>query len=140
MYKLAAMLLAINCLTSNLYITEPDIQEEIYYDSLEYVAMCVEAEAGNQGYLGKVYVADCIFNRFDRGNYDNFYEVITASQFSCVSNGSIYYCVPTEETYQVVSEELSNRTNDSILYFRTDRYHCFGTPAFKYKNHYFSEE
>ena len=39
---------------AEIYIeSEQDIAEEIYFDSLEYLACCVEAEAGNQGLLGK---------------------------------------------------------------------------------------
>ena len=56
--------------------TAEDLAEEEYWDSLEYLAQCVEAEAGNQGYLGKVYVADCILNLYDAGDYNNFYELI----------------------------------------------------------------
>lgn len=119
--------------------TNVNIQEEIYYDSLEYLAMCVEAEAGNQSYLGKVYVADCIINRFEQGDYDNYYEVIDEpGQFCCVSNGSIN-CIPSEETMLIVYNELSCRTNDEILYFRTGYYHSFATDCFQYEDHYFSK-
>lgn len=40
-----------------------DIEEEEYWDSLELLAICVEAEAGNQGLQGKRLVADVILNR-----------------------------------------------------------------------------
>lgn len=115
------------------------IEEEIFCDSFEYVAQCVEAEAGNQGELGKRYVADCIFNRFDLGGYNNMYEVINEDgQFTCVKNGAIL-CEPTEETYKIVYEEWENRTNAEILYFRTDHYHSFADDCFQYKDHYFSK-
>ena len=119
--------------------TEEDLAEEEYYDSLEYLAQCVEAEAGNQGYLGKVYVADCILNMFDAGDYSNFYELINEPGiFHVVSNGSID-CTPSEETYEIVASELENRTNSEIMYFRTSKFHGFGTPCFQYKDHYFSK-
>lgn len=119
---------------------EPKVENEIKYpDGIEYLAQCVEAEAGNQGYMGKVYVCDCILNRFDAGEYENFYEVINEEgQFVCVSNGSID-CIPTDETYEVVWGELKSRTNTEILHFRTDYYHSFGTPCFNYRDHYFSK-
>lgn len=120
-------------------VVTADTIEEEFYDSLEYVAQCVEAEAGNQGYQGKVYVADCILNRLDSGKYDNYFQIINeTNQFQCVSNGSIN-CVPSDETYEAVANELYNRTNSEILYFRTDHYHSFGTPCFVYKDHYFSK-
>lgn len=119
--------------------TAEDLAEEEYWDSLEYLAQCVEAEAGNQGYLGKVYVADCILNLYDAGDYNNFYELINKKgMFSVVSNGSID-CIPSEETYEIVASELENRTNSEIMYFRTKKFHSFGTPCFKYKDHYFSK-
>lgn len=40
-----------------------DIEEEEYWDGLELLAICVEAEAGNQGLQGKRLVADVILNR-----------------------------------------------------------------------------
>ena len=33
------------------------------FQDIKYVASCVEAEAGNQGELGKRYIVDCILNR-----------------------------------------------------------------------------
>lgn len=42
-----------------------EISEEIYYDSLEYLACLVEAEAGNQDELGKRLVVDVVLNRVD---------------------------------------------------------------------------
>ena len=40
-----------------------DLEEEEYFDALEELAICVEAEAGNQGLLGKRMVVDVILNR-----------------------------------------------------------------------------
>ena len=45
--------------------TEEEIAEEEYWDSLELLAICVEAEAGNQGLEGKRMVVDVILNRVD---------------------------------------------------------------------------
>lgn len=119
--------------------TEEELAELDYYDSLEYIAMCVESEAGNQGYMGKVYVTDCILNLYDSGDYDNFYDCINyPNRFSVVSNGSID-CIPSEETYEIVAKEIENRTNSEIRFFRTDHYHDFGTPCFRYREHYFSK-
>lgn len=71
-------------------------------EELKYLAQCVEAEAGNQGYNGKVYVCDCVLNRYDKGGYDSLLDVINEkSQFSCVSDGHINN-TPSEETWEVV--------------------------------------
>ena len=121
---------------------EPEyIEEELLYDELEYLAACVEAEAGNQGLLGKRYVTDVILNRVDSDKFpDTITEVINEpQQFSVVSDGRIDKVVPTEETYQAIQLELENRLDDTILFFRTERYHTGYTPCFKHEDHYFSK-
>lgn len=121
---------------------EPEyIEEELLYDELEYLAACVEAEAGNQGLLGKRYVTDVILNRVDSDKFpDTITEVINAPrQFAVVSDGRIDKVIPTEETYQAVQLELENRLDDTILFFRTEHYHTGYTPCFKHEDHYFSK-
>lgn len=112
---------------------------EMYHESLNYLAQCVQAEAGNQDYLGKVYVVDCILNRYDSGDYNNFYDVINEpGQFSCVANESIK-CKPSPDIYKIIADELGYRTNSEIKFFRTKEYHKFATDCFKYGAHYFSK-
>lgn len=120
------------------------IEDEIWDDSLEYLTMCVEAEAGNQTELGKRLVCDVVLNRFDSGKYDTLYDVINEEhngvyQFSVVQDGRIFEVTPAEATYKIVTEELENRTNTEVLYFRTQHYHTFGTPLFQEDDHYFSK-
>lgn len=117
-----------------------DLEAEYWYDSLEYLACCVEAEAGNQTELGKRLVCDTVLNRFDSGKYESLYDVINEpGQYSVVENGKILTVTPSEETYRIVNEELECRTNTEVLYFRTDHYHKFGTPLFREGDHYFSK-
>lgn len=121
-------------------ITEDELAEELYYDSLELLACCVEAEAGNQGLVGKKYVVDVILNRVDDEDFpDNITDVIMQkNQFSVVSDGRIWTVEPTEETFQAVTEELENRTNHDILYFTSEGFHACGTDWQKVGDHYFS--
>ena len=44
---------------------EDELAEELYCDSLELLAICVQAEAGNQPLIGRRMVADVILNRVD---------------------------------------------------------------------------
>ena len=123
-----------------MHVEEPNIEEEIFYDSLEYLAMCVEAEAGNQSELGKRLVCDVVLNRFYSGDYETLYDVINEEyQFSVVSDNRINEVIPTEETYRIVREEVESMTNTDVMFFRTDHYHEFGTPLFKEGDHYFSK-
>ena len=124
--------------------TPDDLEAELWTDSLEYLACCVEAEAGNQSELGKRLVCDTVLNRFDSGKYETLYDVINEEhndvyQYSVVEDGRIFKVAPTEETYRIVAEEVENRTNTEVLYFRTKHYHTFGTPLFKEDDHYLSK-
>lgn len=121
-------------------VLEDDLEEQQWTDSLEYLAACVEAEAGNQSELGKRLVCDVILNRYDSGDYETLYDVINEpGQFSVVSNGMIKRVVPSEETYQAVQKELRDRTNREVLFFREGCYHNFGTPLLSEGDHYFSK-
>lgn len=121
-------------------MTEEELAEEAYYDSLELLALCVEAEAGNQGLVGKKYVCDVILNRVDDADYpDNITDVILQqNQFSVVLDGRIWEVEPTEETFQAVREELESRTNYDVLFFSCEGYSRYGTDWKKIGDHYFS--
>lgn len=120
--------------------TPDDIEEEIYWDSLELLALCIEAEAGNQSQYGKRLVCDVVLNRTDDPDFPNtIWDVIMQPhQFTVVSNGSIYKVDPSEETFQVVREELENRTNDQVLFFTSEGYSAYGKSWEKVEAHYFS--
>lgn len=128
-------------------ITPDDLELEYYYDSLELLACCVEAEAGNQGLYGKKLVADVVLNRVDSPDFpDNITDVILQCgnngvyQFSVVGDGRIYAVEPTEETFQAVREELENRTNKDILFFTAEGFSPYGSAWEKVGDHYFSTE
>ena len=125
------------------YETTPDdIALEEYYDSLELLALCVEAEAGNQGLVGKKYVVDVILNRVDSPDFpDNITDVIMQqNQFSVVLDGRIWEVEPTEETFQAVREELENRTDYQVLFFTSEGFSKYGTDWKKIGDHYFSRK
>jgi len=121
-----------------------EIRNEIYYGELEELALLVQAEAGNQDELGKRYVADCVLNRVNDPDFpDNIHDVIyqtNPTQFSPTVNGGIEkagYTI-TEDVFQIVLEEAEQKTNDTVIYFRTQKYGSSGHPAFKHGDHYFS--
>ena len=122
-----------------LQATTDHIDEEIYYDSLEYLAQAVEAESGNQGYKGKRLVARVIINRYSNDAFpDDYYSVINQkNQFEVVSNGMIWR-EPSEETYRAVADELKHCSDERILFFTAGQYNASGTPLYRYKDHYFS--
>lgn len=128
-------------LNKGVEMTQEMIEEEEFYDSLENLAICVEAEAGNQGLKGKQLVVDVILNRVDSPMFPNDINSVIEQpgQFSVYSNGSmgkIYE--PSEETFEAINMELEHRTNNEVLYFRTGNYHSGMKKLFKHGNHYFS--
>lgn len=121
-------------------LTKEEVQAEAYYDSLEYLAACVEAEAANQGFTGKRLVTCVILNRVEADGFPDSIEGVInqKNQFDVVANGSIYEVDISQETFEAVTAELEQRSNKDILYFREGSYHSFGTPILNHKDHWFS--
>lgn len=127
-------------ITEPIEVVTPNVVEEKVYDELEYLACCVEAEAGNQGMLGKRLVCDVILNRVDSADFPNtITEVINQDgQFSVVGNGLINRVSVSDETFNACKLELIERTDSEILYFTAGQYNPSGTPAYQHQDHYFS--
>lgn len=112
------------------------------YDSLELLAVCVEAEAGNQSLEGKRLVVDVILNRVDSAEWpDTVKEVIEQPvQFASYWDGGMERVVePSEETYEAIRMEIEERSYPSIYYFTADDYGTYGTPWRQVEDHYFSK-
>lgn len=131
--------------SANSYVATPDhIEEEIYYDQLEELAILVRAEAGNQSFEGKRMIAAVVFNRVESKNFpNNIHDVIFQKnpvQFSpTVDGGFERACYEvTQDCYDAVAAELENRSTDA-LFFRTGHYHKGTTPIKKVGSHYFSK-
>lgn len=121
-------------------MTPEDIAEEEYFDSLELLAICVEAEAGNQDLMGKRLVADVILNRVDSPDFpDDIVSVITQqNQFSSYSDGHMdAVWEPSDETFEAVQMELAYRSNPYVLYFTEGKYNPYCEPGFIHGAHYF---
>ena len=111
-------------------------------EEIELIALVTMAEAEGESELGKRLVIDTILNRVDHEySYwpDTVHEVIyQKGQFSSMWNGRVDRCYVREDIVQLVREELENRTNSEVVYFRMGKYSKYGTPSFKEGCHYFS--
>ena len=119
---------------------ETNNDDEIFCDSLEILAICVEAEAGNQDLYGKRLVVDVILNRVDSDRFPDTIEGVISQkyQFTTYWDGSMGRVdEPSPETYEAVKMELESRTDDSILFFTAGNYNTYCTPAYRYGDHYF---
>ncbi len=122
-------------------MTDEELAEEAYYDSLELLAICVEAEAGNQNLLGKRLVVDVILNRVDDPDWpDNIVDVISDPyEFSAFWDGGMdAVWEPSEETFLAVQMELAERGWPEVYYFTAGGYSEYGTPWKQVGDHYFS--
>ena len=120
-------------------IDRTQVEEEGYFDDLELMAACVEAEAGNQGLVGKRMVADVILNRVEDPDWPNTIEgVITQKyQFSTYWNGAMDSVSISDETFEACKMELKERGWPGIYYFTAGGYGEYGTPWRKVGDHYF---
>lgn len=99
--------------------SEEEIKESQYLDDLELLALCVEAEAGNQDLQTKRACVSVILNRVDDPDWpDSIRGVIEQKvEFSSYWNGRINQVwAPAESTYEAVRLELEHRST-SFLYF-----------------------
>lgn len=124
-------------------IEEPE--EEVYIpevseEEIELIARITYCEAGAECEEGKRLVIDTILNRVDSDHFPDSIEgvIFQPNQFSPVTDGSFDRAEVKENIYQLVLEELENRTDDEVVFFRAGRYHKWGTPLFQVGNHYFS--
>ena len=129
-------------------MTEEELQEELYYDSLETLAICIEAEAGTEDLDGKRLVADVILNRVDDPRYPNdinsvvYQKLGDVYMFSTAGDGAMDAVIePSEETFRAIQMELDkeHRLNSEILYFTAGEYNEYCAPMFKHGKHYFGK-
>jgi len=125
-----------------LNIPEEETVEEsepvVLYDSIDMLAKCVEAEAGNQGLLGKRLVVDVILNRVDSERFPNDVASVISQrgQFAVYPNAMSRVTV-SQETLDAIVLELSQRTDDKILFFTARHYNKYCIPAYQHGDHFF---
>lgn len=123
-----------------LYYMPGEHETERYYDDLEELAICVEAEAGNQSLLGRRMVVDVILNRVDSPQFpDTIHEVIEQPvQFSTYWDGAMDRVIePSELTIKAVQMELEHRTHADVLFFTAGYYNPYCKPWGVVGDHYF---
>lgn len=137
MKKYILALCAAGCLLGGTSVSACDIY--VYQWEVELIAQVTMAEAESETDIGRRLVIDTILNRVDSELFpDNIYDVIyQADQFSCMWDGRFYDVWPDEDAQELVWEELGDRLNEDVLFYRTE-YFGYGTPLFQEGNHFFS--
>lgn len=110
-------------------------EEDIYL-----IAKVCLGEAEGESEYGQRLVISTILNRLDSDYYPDTISgvVYQPYQFEVMDNGRIDRVTVTDETLELVRDEINNRTNYDVIYFRMYHYSEYGTPLFKEGCHYFS--
>ena len=130
MKKYILALCAAGCLLGGNSVSACDIYVDQW--EVELIAQVTMAEAESETDIGRRLVIDTILNRVDSELFpDNIYDVIyQADQFSCMWDGRFYDVWPDEDAQKLVWEELGDRLNEDVLFYRTE-YFGYGTPLFQ---------
>ncbi len=107
---------------------------------IELIALLTMAEAEGECEEGQRLVIDTVLNRVDSPHFpDNIYDVVyQKNQYCGMQPPRIDRCWVKDELVQLVREELENRTDYDVIFFRTERYSDYGIPMFQIEHHYFS--
>ena len=122
-----------------------EVPEEPEYglsdEEIDLIALITMAEAEAEPEEGKRLVIDTILNRVDSPYFPNTVNgvIYQPNQYSCVWSDRLSRCEVREDIVQLVREELLNRTNSEVVFFRTLHYHSFGVPVMQVGHHYFSK-
>lgn len=123
-------------------IEEPIPAEEspVSEADIAIIALLTMAEAEGECEEGQRLVIDTVLNRVDDPHFpDNIYDVVyQKNQYSGMQLPRIERCWVKDELVQLVREELENRTDYDVIFFRTERYSDYGVPMFQVEHHYFS--
>ena len=119
-------------------VESPDLPYLDY--EIDLIALVTMAEAESEPEEGKRLVIDVILNRIDSPRFANTVEgvIYARNAFECMWNGRVERCYVRDDIRQLVIEEIQNRRNSEVYYFRMGYYHNFGTPVLQVGNHYFS--
>lgn len=114
--------------------------DSVTEDDIRLIALVTMAEAEGEPEEGQRLVIDTILNRMDSDKFPNTASgvIYQRGQFSCMWDGRVEECYVQDALCDMVEEELANRTDGNVIFFRTRRYSDYGTPLFKLGSHYFS--
>ena len=110
-------------------------------EEIDLLALVTMAEAEGEPEKGKRLVIDTILNRVDSEHFpDTIHDVIYQPKaFTSMWTSRVTRCYVRDDIRQLVIEELESRTNEEVIFFRTDYYHSYGKELFQVGNHYFSK-
>lgn len=120
-------------------VNEPE-EYPISQADIELIALVTMGEVESEGEYAQRLVIDTILNRMDSEYWpDTVSEVVwQPGQFDVMWNGRLDRCCVRDDICQLVKEELINRSNYDVVFFRTDYFSTYGQPLFQVGNIFFS--
>ena len=117
-----------------------EVTTEICGESIDrdFLAKMVFAESGGEDWWCQVYTCSAILNHCEVSNMTLWKCGHNANHFAVAPY--VDNVTPSDMSYEVVDYVLGGGRIEDICYFRTKRYHSFGTPVCKVGAHYFSIE
>lgn len=109
-------------------------------EEIDLIALVTMAEAEGECEYGQRLVIDTVLNRLEHEKFpDTVSEVIyQPNQFTSMWGERVKKCYVKDEIVKLVKEELEERSNDEVMFFRNKHYGKYGTPLFQIGGHYFS--
>jgi len=106
-------------------------------EEIRLLERVVMSEASTESYECKVAVAETVINRFLKWDYESIVEVIEEENaFSTQDNGE-----PNEDCIKAVTQALEySEYDENMVYFRSGKYHSYGTEYMQIGNMFFNVE
>lgn len=108
-------------------------------EEIDLVALLTLGEAEGESEYGKRLVIDTVLNRVDSSYFPETIDevVYQKGQYSAIRSKRIKRITVSDEMRALVKEEMLNRSNDEVIFFKTGSYHNRKNKLFKEGKHYF---
>lgn len=114
-------------------------EQKVSDEDLYNLVMITLAEAEGESELGQRLVIDTVLNRVENDDFPNTITEVIFQENQFSGTGDRWEKVTYSDAVEkIVKEELKDRTNKNVLYFRILYYGKYGEPLFKEGGHYFS--
>lgn len=121
-------------------VSQAEEETPLSREEIELIALVTVAEVESEPEEVKRLVIDTVLNRVDSEHFpDTVYDVVwQPKHFTVMWNGRADRCEVQEDICSLVEEELEERTNSEVIFFRSSHYSEYGEPLFKEGSVYFS--
>lgn len=107
-------------------------------EDVELIAKTVQAEAGNQDFIGKRMVAAVILNRVESETFPDDVKAVLSQKNQFSTFRYLNSVKATDEDVLAVQMEIISRSDAEVMFFRTGRFGT-GSAVAKVGDHYFSK-